>query len=141
MGDLEAVVYVSSATRPFETEDLDELLLEARSLNRKSGLTGILLYSDGNFMQFFEGTRAAVAETYERIKLSTKHTGIIQLMHDPIRERSFPEWEMGFAHPESSELMELATANWERLRSDANAIAAKPPGMTFLEHFWKIAIG
>src|SRR6476620_317694 len=138
MGELEAVVYVSSASWEFGTADLDALLVEARDLNRRTGLTGILLYSDGNFMQFFEGERAAVDETYGRIKASKRHTGIIQLLHEPIEKRSFPEWEMGFAHPEKSTLMELATANWELMRSDAHDISPKPDGVAFLEQFWKL---
>jgi Sensors of blue-light using FAD. len=45
------LVYVSSATRPFSREDLRVLLETCRKNNAELGVTGMLLYKDGNFMQ------------------------------------------------------------------------------------------
>ena len=45
------IVYVSSATRPFQEAELQDLLLKARENNARLGVTGMLLYIGGNFMQ------------------------------------------------------------------------------------------
>lgn len=137
--DLHTVVYVSSAAYEFATKELEELLTEARALNRESGVTGVLLYSDGNFMQLFEGERTAVDDTYGRIRSSRRHTGIIQLLDEKIGRRSFPEWQMGFARPTTSQMLELSTARWSRMRTKASYLSPKPEGLNFLEHFWKLS--
>ncbi len=54
------LVYVSSATRPFSGEDLRALLETCRKDNAELGVTGMLLYKDGNFMQVLEGDEDAV---------------------------------------------------------------------------------
>jgi hypothetical protein len=77
--DLRAIVYVSSATIDFTEPELENLLSQARESNLQNGVTGILLFSDGNFMQYFEGLEAAVSETWQRIRNSKRHTGIIEL--------------------------------------------------------------
>ena len=123
---------------PFTTRGLESLLAEARGLNRSSGVTGVLLFSDGNFMQLFEGESDAVDETYTRIRSSTRHRGLIQLFDRPIEHRSFPDWEMGFARPTNSEMLRLSTARWEAMRDEAGRTLPKPDGLSFLEHFWEL---
>ncbi len=54
------LVYVSSAVRPFSRVDLDDLLATSRANNARVGITGMLLYKDGNFMQVLEGDEEAV---------------------------------------------------------------------------------
>ncbi len=61
------LVYVSSATRPFSGEDLRALLATCRKNNAELGVTGMLLYKDGNFMQVLEGDEEAVRGLYEKI--------------------------------------------------------------------------
>jgi hypothetical protein len=56
-----ALVYVSSATKPFSPDELSELLAQARVDNAALGITGMLLYSNGNFMQVLEGGGASGA--------------------------------------------------------------------------------
>jgi hypothetical protein len=90
------VVYVSSATELFSQGELEELLKKARTNNHASGITGMLLYRDGNFMQLLEGPRDAVEATYRKIELDSRHRGIIRLLQREAPEREFSEWSMGF---------------------------------------------
>ena len=50
MADLYSLVYVSTATRLLAMEDIGRLLEKARQRNLDQDVTGVLLYSDGNFM-------------------------------------------------------------------------------------------
>ena len=90
------LVYVSSAVELFSGEDLVALLAKSRANNERSGLTGMLLYKDGNFMQALEGEEAAVKETHARIARDPRHRGILTLIQGPQEGRQFPDWSMGF---------------------------------------------
>lgn len=101
---LYCLVYASSATRPFSSRDLLELLDVARRNNSELGVTGLLLHSDGNFMQALEGEERIVRELHSRIAKDSRHTGVITLLQGPIEKRSFDSWSMGFRDIRSPEV-------------------------------------
>jgi hypothetical protein len=90
------LVYVSSATHWLSPAELQRLLERARERNAREGITGVLLYSYGNFMQYLEGPADGVARVYDSIRADTLHSGIIELLREPIRTREFDDWAMGF---------------------------------------------
>ena len=55
MGSLYQIVYLSTATEPFSKAQLMELLEGSVRRNTVAGITGLLLYRDGAFMQALEG--------------------------------------------------------------------------------------
>jgi Sensors of blue-light using FAD len=91
-----SLVYVSSAKQLFSEEDLKALLKQSRDKNSQHGLTGMLLYKDGNFMQVLEGPEDALAGTYAAIQGDPRHYGILELTRRQIQEREFAAWSMGF---------------------------------------------
>ena len=97
------LVYVSSATRPFSGEDLRVLLETCRKNNAELGVTGMLLYKDGNFMQVLEGDEGAVRGLYEKIAADPRHSGEITLQQGFAEGRQFPDWSMGFRDLDSPE--------------------------------------
>ena len=110
MADLHTIIYVSSAVRLFDEEELERLLADARHVNRLQSITGVLLYCDGNFMQCIEGPEAALTKTFQRISESKRHKDVIEILHMPIESRNFESWEMGIARPTKSELLTLSDA-------------------------------
>jgi hypothetical protein len=88
--------YVSSATIPFSNDSLRALLLSSRTNNERAGITGMLLYKGGNFMQVLEGERGVVLETQNRIFGDVRHRGHIVLLAEAIPDRRFGKWSMGF---------------------------------------------
>ena len=90
------ILYVSSATRPFPPEELVQLLAVSRGNNQRDGLSGMLAYRDGNFMQVLEGEEATVLAVYERIERDPRHAGVITLLRGHTPERQFPGWSMAF---------------------------------------------
>ncbi len=90
------IVYVSSAVRPFSSSELVELLSKAHVHNSNVGITGMLLYKDGNFMQVIEGEEEAVRTLDAKIKRDPRHRGMLMLLQGPLTERQFPDWSMGF---------------------------------------------
>lgn len=97
------LVYASSAIQPFSRPDLEDLLATSRENNARAGITGMLLYKDGNFMQVLEGDEEAVRELYDKIAADPRHKGEILLQQGFTEERQFPEWSMGFRDLHSTE--------------------------------------
>ncbi|MEJ8283366.1 MULTISPECIES: BLUF domain-containing protein [Curtobacterium] len=91
-----SLVYMSAADEPFDQDRLDALLEHARARNGASGLSGLLVYKDGRFMQLLEGPEAAVLETYQRIIEDPRHTDVGLLVEERIHTPRFGEWTMAF---------------------------------------------
>lgn len=90
------LVYVSSAVRPFSRNELLDLLEQSRANNANLGITGMLLYKDGNFMQAVEGPEEAVRNLKRKIFADHRHHGLITMLQEYRDEREFGEWSMGF---------------------------------------------
>ncbi|MBC7852962.1 MAG: BLUF domain-containing protein [Pirellulaceae bacterium] len=105
------LVYVSSATTPFSPADLAALLERSRRKNSLAGLSGILLYHDGNFMQLLEGEAHTVQVVYARITQDPRHHGCLILIKGQVAERTFPDWTMGFRDFASAEVKAMPGYN------------------------------
>jgi hypothetical protein len=90
------LTYLSTATTPFSVTDLAALLDSARESNRDAGLTGMLVYAGGHFVQTIEGAADAVDRTFARIERDTRHHDVTLARREDIAERAFPDWSMGF---------------------------------------------
>jgi hypothetical protein len=98
------LVYTSSATYVWGERELLALLKKSRANNARDGITGLLLYRDGNIMQLLEGPEQALETTMARIRSSTRHAGIVKLMHEPIERRSFSESSLSFRNLNDAEI-------------------------------------
>ena len=95
---LHSVVYISLAVRPFSPAELITLLTRSRARNERAGITGMLLYKSGCFLQAFEGEETDVRALHRRLTKDPRHRNIVMLMSGPITEREFSDWTMGFRH-------------------------------------------
>jgi hypothetical protein len=102
-----SLTYLSTATTPFSLPDLAELLDTTRRTNQAAGLTGMLLYAGGHFIQTLEGPAETVDETFTRIERDPRHRDIIVALREDIEERTFPDWSMGFEQLTSEQAIEL----------------------------------
>jgi hypothetical protein len=91
------IIYLSSGIKIFSDQEINELLKISRVNNQKNGITGLLLYSDGNFMQILEGEKEAVESTYNKILNDSRHKNIIQIVNESVENRNFSEWKMGYS--------------------------------------------
>ncbi|WP_051378848.1 BLUF domain-containing protein [Derxia gummosa] len=102
MTPLLLLLYVSSARTPLTDTELAALLVQSRDRNARLGLTGVLLYRDGNFMQALEGPADAVEQVWASIQRDPRHHDIITLMESTVQSRSFGSWSMGFINLDGS---------------------------------------
>jgi hypothetical protein len=92
-------LYISHATMDLNAEDLAKILRVSVANNPKRGITGVVMYHEGMFLQYLEGPDRAVAETLEIIKDDPRHRNMFVLINDQIAERHFPDWAMALADP------------------------------------------
>ena len=94
--EMESIVYVSSAVRLLSLEEVGYLLARARERNGEYGVTGVLLYIGGNFMQYIEGPADSLDVIYKIIQDDKLHSGIILVSREAIEKRQFGDWSMAF---------------------------------------------
>jgi len=94
--DLDSLVYVSSAVRLLSFEEIGYLLNRARERNEEYGITGVLLYIGGNFMQYIEGPKDNLDIIYKIIREDDQHTGLILVSREAIESRQFGDWSMAY---------------------------------------------
>ena len=90
------LVYASSSVKPCSSDELLQLLDKARQNNEKLGITGMLLYKDGDFMQVLEGDEAQVHSLSAQIAKDPRHKDMVTILEGHCTEREFPDWSMGF---------------------------------------------
>ncbi|MEY2689437.1 MAG: hypothetical protein RL375_3636 [Pseudomonadota bacterium] len=134
---LEAIAYTSSAVGAPTDTDLERLLVHARRHNEQVGVTGVLLYHDGSFFQYFEGPAEGVAAVYERVRRSALHRGLVEVMHEPVAARAFEDWLMGFTQAPGSTLLQLSNASWKARLARADVALAESEGFQLLRNFWR----
>jgi hypothetical protein len=101
------MIYTSEAKKKFSPGELQALMLTARHNNDRSGITGMLLYEDGTFLQVLEGENEVVETTYQRIAADKRHDKIMLIARFEIDHRSFHDWEMGFFDASGGKLLQL----------------------------------
>lgn len=89
------LLYASRAASPMSEAELTAILKSSRAHNPAEGLTGLLCYSDGIFMQVLEGGRDAVNARYKSIVGDARHRDVILLSYEEVAERHFAGWSMG----------------------------------------------
>jgi len=90
------LVYTSTETDAFSGPDLVRLMKKSRHNNDQLGITGMLLYHNGSFLQALEGEESAVRQLTDRIAGDPRHSGMVVLHAASAENRDFPDWSMGF---------------------------------------------
>jgi hypothetical protein len=95
-GSLYRVVYMSTAVGVLRAEELDRIYLRAKSGNAGAGITGLMLFYEGVFLQVLEGPAAGVMSLMEKIRRDRRHSGIAMLEAGPVDARAFEGSAMHF---------------------------------------------
>jgi len=99
--------YISIAAYEMSDADLDQIVASATRRNAENGITGMLLYADGRFMQLLEGEDAVVEATFARVSLDPRHHDVVVTERAAIEARSFSNWSMGFKRIAATDMRTL----------------------------------
>lgn len=89
------LMYASRANPAVDQDELIAILRKSKANNPSLGVTGVLCFSEGIFLQALEGGRSAVNKLYNRIASDSRHTQVELLSYEEIGERRFAGWSMG----------------------------------------------
>ena len=88
-------LYASRATKVVGEGALDAILKQSRKNNPSRGITGMLCFANGIFVQAIEGGRREVCALLSRIVKDERNTAVEILIFEEIMERRFGNWTMG----------------------------------------------
>lgn len=97
------LIYVSTAVEGLTDDDIESILNASQSNNDERYLTGFLAHNERAFMQALEGERREVLDIYDRIKSDNRHSGVVQIIGEPIERRAFPDWTMNYHRVDDKE--------------------------------------
>lgn len=120
-----AISYVSTAT-PNSREDIQKLLEETRASNLENNISGILLFSEGNFFQVLEGSKDQIKSLYTVIAKDKRHRNLIKIFERPIQEEIYDGYECDFVSEESrisEDKLEYYTQYLKTLDASSRAVA------------------
>jgi len=112
------VVYSSAAVVQFSEPQLAALLGRARKNNERLGVSGMLLYHDGSFLQVLEGEAAVLDTLFTIIGSDKRHHRVVRLLRRDVDERHFGDWRMGFASMKNLPANLPGYSDYLRLRGD-----------------------
>lgn len=102
------IIYLSAAKELLVAEEVNSLLQQSRKYNLENNITGVLFYIEGDFIQVLEGEKEIITTLFEKIKMDTRHSGIICVFYEAIQERQFPDWSMGFCNSKYKKLLKIS---------------------------------
>jgi hypothetical protein len=89
------LVYVSRSVLAAEVANTESILASSKAHNAAQGITGILCHGGGIFLQALEGGRVQVNALYAQLIKDPRHTDVVLLHYEEIKERRYSGWSMG----------------------------------------------
>ena len=93
---MKQIIYISSAVRKMDDDELLDILKTSREKNKKNDISGMLLYDNGSFIQVLEGEDSLVDNTFISIQNDERHNNIMVMQNKYVDSREFVNWSMGF---------------------------------------------
>lgn len=100
---LTRAIYVSRPTTQMPPERIEIVLQEiceaALTRNAQNGISGLLAFDSGHFVQVLEGARGMITETLIRISQDSRHSDFKLCVFEEIAERQFNDWATALINP------------------------------------------
>ncbi len=91
-----AISYVSSVNPNLTEADIQEILKYTSNWNNDHDITGILLYSDGNFFQVLEGEKELLKSLLSRIVKDERHNNVMVIFQKEVSQTKFDDYQSDF---------------------------------------------
>lgn len=91
-----AVCYVSHVSPKTSENEIVEILEHAQAYNTQNDLTGVLLYSEGNFFHVIEGEKNLIQNLFDKIKADKRHENITTIFERPIVRAAYDGFKSDF---------------------------------------------
>lgn len=95
---LRQVLYISRTAGTVTDSEVKRILFSSRRNNRRSDITGCLLFTGRHFVQVLEGESAALSALIEGIATDARHTDVRIVMDQSVTQRTYSSWSMGLLY-------------------------------------------
>lgn len=92
---------MSTATGAHDDDTLFDILRTSEANNAPEGITGLLMYGAGSFMQVLEGPSEALDRAMANISRDPRHEDIVTVEDVENVPRLFGDWSMAFVREEN----------------------------------------
>ena len=105
------IVYVSKLSKLKQSAEdvVSDIVQNAKKKNQALGITGVLLYENGHFLQALEGDKEVVNALYSIINKDSRHNDVSKLIDETINARAFPDWSLDTFFIDSPDLVNTET--------------------------------
>jgi hypothetical protein len=101
---LRSILYVSNSALVYsngrETR-IDELVRQSRIWNHSVAITGALVFTERNFVQFIEGPEDSIADLLGKIHADRRHSGVDIIEDSRANDRHFQSWSLAYSGPDT----------------------------------------
>jgi len=111
------LVYISQAVVGFADEEVQNILQSSQRNNAANGITGVLVFGGGLFMQVLEGSEQAVLRLYVKILEDRRHSDCRLIHISPANERIFRQWSMAVLDSDPLDFQRIGELRARRLES------------------------
>lgn len=94
--DLYCLLYISRMKENYSKERIEDMLKLFQRGNKKYNISGLMLYYEGNIIQYIEGNKKDLYILYNNITNDIRHYNITKVIDESIMTRNFKDWSMGF---------------------------------------------
>ncbi len=95
---MKAIMYMSQSVDPVPKiwlpANLENILARARSNNRKHGISGVLSFKKGHYLQIVEGPNDEVDQLYANIQHDPRHKSVSVICTIQTKQRYLQDWDM-----------------------------------------------
>lgn len=97
MGQEFQLLYSSNSTEYFDVSvDIDGILNSSKKFNEANGITGVLIYKGGVFLQLLEGDESKVRTLFDKISSDQRHEDLEVVYQGKIDKKIFAHWTMAY---------------------------------------------
>lgn len=91
-----AISYVSTTSKKLTETEIEKILEFTKNWNNDNNITGILLFSEGNFFQVLEGDKELLNDLFSRIESDPRHHNVTRIFGKEIESAKFDGYSANF---------------------------------------------
>ncbi len=91
------IIYTSRPTAEIDDSVLLNILVRSQVKNDDMGISGLLVFHHGQFMQLLEGDADVVGKLMDTIRQDPRHADVAVLLDRESPKRCMPMWAMAFS--------------------------------------------
>jgi hypothetical protein len=109
MKDMHVILYTSEYTGKAEeiNQALKDIVSSSKRNNPKAPITGALFFHNGRFLQIIEGPKESLDDLMSHITKDYRSKNVLELVNEPILQRSFSLWNMDSFNLSTQEPLDL----------------------------------